>query len=183
MVPGRGDAKSEVFYGAAPGTLMDWRPAIRALLYGVQFEDDPTQAIERVVETVAKKGALGLEPDDYRNAIISALASDEALARLIPHGHSDETIRRFLALVLDQLQEIAPTSGPWAVVGRDAFGGEDYPISNHATEAEARAAAEEFLDVLEREQPAAQSGGQDGIQDRVFIVSPNGHHYRVMPSS
>lgn len=66
----------------------------------------------------------------------------------------------------------------WQLVGWDTFESEAYPVSRHATEQECRAAAREFLRALELHQPSEQSGGQDGIQDRVFILSPTGEHYR-----
>lgn len=67
---------------------------------------------------------------------------------------------------------------PWQLVGWDTFESEAYPVSRHTTEQECRAAARAFLRELEIQQPSEQSGGQDGIQDRVFIVGPTGEHYR-----
>ena len=48
-------------------------------------------------------------------------------------------------------------------------------------EQEARAAAIEQLEELEKHQPSAQSGGQPskGIQDQVFIARPDGSSYRL----
>jgi hypothetical protein len=66
----------------------------------------------------------------------------------------------------------------WQLVGWDTFASEAYPVSRHASEQECRAAAREFLRSLEIHQPSEQSGGQDGIQDRVFILGPAGQHYR-----
>ena len=66
----------------------------------------------------------------------------------------------------------------WRLVGWDTFASEAYPVSRHATEQECRDAAREFLRELETHQPSEQSGGQDGIQDRVFILGPQGEHYR-----
>lgn len=81
----------------------DWHPAIRALIYCVQFDDDPTQSVDHALQTVVEKGALGLDHDAYRKAIASALASAEPLAKVIPQDHSEETIRRFLELLRDRL--------------------------------------------------------------------------------
>jgi len=67
---------------------------------------------------------------------------------------------------------------PWQLVGWDTFESEAYPVSRHASEQECRAAARAFLRALEVHQPSEQSGGQDGIQDRVFILGPTGEHYR-----
>jgi hypothetical protein len=44
----------------------------------------------------------------------------------------------------------------------------------------ALADARKRLADLERTQPTARSGGQNGIQDRVYIVHPDGHRERVL---
>lgn len=70
----------------------------------------------------------------------------------------------------------------WKLQGYDTFAGEDYPLKGEfATEAEAIEAAKARLAELERDQPSASSGGQDGIQDRVYIIRPDGTSFRVMP--
>jgi hypothetical protein len=66
----------------------------------------------------------------------------------------------------------------WRVVGWDTFASEEYPVSKHATEVEAKEAARQFLRDVEREQPSASSGGQSGIQDQVFIIGPDKIRYR-----
>ena len=70
----------------------------------------------------------------------------------------------------------------WWVIGWDTFEGAEYPVSRHATEAESKVAAQQFLLQLERDQPTASSGGQSGIQDHVYIVRPDGVRYRYLPS-
>ena len=82
----------------------DWHPPIHALMYVVQFSDDPTQAVDHALKTVVAKRSLGRDPDEYREAVATALASDEVLSSLIPQPHSEETIRRFLELVLARLR-------------------------------------------------------------------------------
>jgi endonuclease YncB( thermonuclease family) len=67
---------------------------------------------------------------------------------------------------------------PWRLVGWDTFDSEPYPVSIHATEQECRAAAREFLRQLELHQPSELSGGQEGLQDHVFILGPSGETYR-----
>lgn len=68
----------------------------------------------------------------------------------------------------------------WRLEGYDTFeGGEDafYPLtSEYESEEQAKVAARARLLELERTQPSDSSGGQtpDGIQDRVYIVSPDG---------
>jgi hypothetical protein len=82
------------------------------------------------------------------------------------------------------------TSRPeFEVIGYDEFDGEDYPLGEPiGTRAvfDDHDAALEFgrsqLEGLERTQPTSSSGGQGfgGIQDRVYIVHPNGQRERVL---
>ena len=69
---------------------------------------------------------------------------------------------------------------PWAVVGWDTFEGREYPLSRHSTESEAREAGRKQLIEIAREQPSETSGGQDGIQDRIYITGPEGIRYRLL---
>jgi hypothetical protein len=69
----------------------------------------------------------------------------------------------------------------WGVDGCDTFEGRDYLITTGlASEDEALTAASAYMTELDRRQPPEHSGGQDalGIQDRVFIVRPDGSRYR-----
>ena len=70
---------------------------------------------------------------------------------------------------------------PWKIDGYDAFEGEFYPLPGEfSSQEEAEEAASKRLEDLEKTQPKKQSGGQGffGIQDRVFIVRPDGTSYR-----
>lgn len=84
----------------------------------------------------------------------------------------------------------------WKLEGYDAFDGESYSLGKYTkadgstidglkpeyvTEAEARTDATKYLAELEKNQPAAHSGGQamGGIQDRVYLVHPGGHRERI----
>src|SRR3972149_5323129 len=67
--------------------------------------------------------------------------------------------------------------------GFDTFEGADYNIDGtYPTEEKAIEAAKAYLKQLERTQPSATSGGQGfgGIQDRVYVVRPDGSSFRVM---
>ena len=72
----------------------------------------------------------------------------------------------------------------WKLEGYDTFeSGEDafYPLrGTFKSEQEATAAARKRLKELEKKQPSSSSGGQSstGIQDRVYIVRPDGTKYR-----
>jgi hypothetical protein len=64
--------------------------------------------------------------------------------------------------------------------GYDPFSSDYYDLGGeYSTYLEAENAARVELQELELSQPSEQSGGQGGIQDRVYIVLPNGHLERV----
>ncbi len=73
---------------------------------------------------------------------------------------------------------------PFTLKGFDEFSQEPYPLRGEfRTETEAVRAALAELRGLERAQPSKQSGGQGkyGIQDRVYIVYPDGRERRIFP--
>ena len=75
-------------------------------------------------------------------------------------------------------------NGPWRLRGHDSFAGTDYALpGTYRSEAGARRAAGRALKQIERGQPSATSGGQKpgGVQDRVYIVRPDGTSYRYRP--
>ena len=70
----------------------------------------------------------------------------------------------------------------WKLQGYDTFSREDYPLpGEYETEESAIAAAHERLEYLESTQPSLTSGGQDGIQDQVYVNRPDGSRFRVWP--
>lgn len=72
--------------------------------------------------------------------------------------------------------------GKWRLEGWDTFEGASYSLAGeYATRALAVAAARKRLGGLERTQPSTSSGGQGlgGIQDRVFIIHPDGQRERA----
>ena len=70
----------------------------------------------------------------------------------------------------------------WRLEGWDAFAGHSYPLPGaYSSEQKALRAARAQLSKIERQQPGESSGGQDGIQDQVYIISPNGKRTRVYP--
>ena len=74
----------------------DWKPYVRALIYPIQFDPDPIQGIDRVLEFVVQRGALGASTARYLASVRKALASRSHLAKLIPQDHPEATIRQFL---------------------------------------------------------------------------------------
>lgn len=73
-----------------------WDGCIRALLYPVQFERDPLDGIDRVMELVVRRRALGLAPADYLALVRAALASEAELASLLPQPHPEPVVRHYL---------------------------------------------------------------------------------------
>ena len=70
----------------------------------------------------------------------------------------------------------------WKLEGWDVFDTPHYPIEGeYDTEEQAIEAAKLRLIELEREQPTESSGGQNGIQDKIFIVRPDGSKYQYVP--
>ena len=73
----------------------------------------------------------------------------------------------------------------WTVLGYDTFSDEYYHLEGtYSNKGEAFKAARKFLEELERTQPSEGSGGQveGGIQDHVYILSPEGIRIRVLRS-
>lgn len=83
------------------------RMLLRALLYPVQFEKQPELGIERVMKSVVFQNALQATSSDYLRAINSALESDENLSNIIPQGHNDEVVRRYLRRLSNELVGMA----------------------------------------------------------------------------
>ena len=72
--------------------------------------------------------------------------------------------------------------GDWALEGWDTFAGHSYPLpGRYRTRDAAVRAAHRELAGLEKWQPSDISGGQDGIQDQVYVVAPDGRRERVLP--
>jgi hypothetical protein len=81
-------------------------------MYGIQFEKNPLDGLDRVLQQVVQAGALSATPTQYLMSIRSALASETSLAELIPQEHSEEAIRRYLEELEHRIQ---------AIVGCDSF--------------------------------------------------------------
>ena len=72
----------------------------------------------------------------------------------------------------------------WKLEALDTFSDERYPLDGEFdSQQDVEAAADGHLKELEETQPTASSGGraEDGIQDRIFIVHPDGTKYRYAP--
>lgn len=83
-----------------------WARHIRAVLYGIQFDKNPLDGVDRIMEQVVLGGALQSTPRQYLESIQTALASQIPLAELLPQPHSEETIRRYLTELEHRIQAI-----------------------------------------------------------------------------
>lgn len=80
---------------------------IRALLYPIQFEQQPEAGIKRVFEQVIAANALGASEEDYRNAIALALGSDDRLSALIPQRLGEKKVRNYLSAMQQAMMQTA----------------------------------------------------------------------------
>jgi len=74
---------------------------------------------------------------------------------------------------------------PWKIRGHDTFEDAPYRLEGkYGSQDAAEEGARSRLEYLEKNQPTESSGGQadDGIQDRVFVVRPDGTEYRYTPA-
>ena len=77
---------------------------LQVLIYPVQFEADPMDGIDRVInEIIPNMNAFSKSSEDYVNAIESALDSSDELSKLLPQPHSEKVIRRYLGEVRRRL--------------------------------------------------------------------------------
>jgi hypothetical protein len=78
---------------------------IRALMYPVQFDANPLDAVDCVMEVVVAPGALDATPAEYRAGIREALGGADRLSTLLPQDHSEEVIRAYLAEVAHRIEQ------------------------------------------------------------------------------
>lgn len=78
---------------------------IRGLIYGIQFERDPRNGLDRVIEMVVARGGSAESPADHLGAIREALASDADLSGLLPQPHSDAVLRQFLDALAARIEQ------------------------------------------------------------------------------
>jgi hypothetical protein len=76
---------------------------IRALLYPVLFERRIMDGVERALRVVIDR-ALGGTPDDYREAIRSALTGEAPLCQFGSELHSEQEIREYLGEIARRLE-------------------------------------------------------------------------------
>jgi hypothetical protein len=77
---------------------------LRMLIYPIQFDTEPVQGIERVLQGVVFASHSNLKVRDVIAAIDAGLASNAKLSELIPQGHSEEVIRGFLSALRKRIE-------------------------------------------------------------------------------
>jgi hypothetical protein len=77
---------------------------LRVLIYPVQFETDPMQGIDRVVNYTIPNNGVSKSTEDYLNAIESALENSDEVSVLLPQPYSEKVIRRYLREVQRRLK-------------------------------------------------------------------------------
>jgi hypothetical protein len=79
---------------------------IRALLYGVQFEQHLLDGVDRTLQNVVARGALGASAAEYLEGVTRALASDTELSKVLDLAveHSEAEVREYLAEIGRRLQ-------------------------------------------------------------------------------
>ncbi len=79
---------------------------IRALLYGVQFDKNLLDGVNRTLGLVVARNALGASPAEYLKAVRMALASNIELSKLLPLAldHSEAQVREYLIEIARRLE-------------------------------------------------------------------------------
>ena len=119
-----------------------------------------------------------------QTGLASLLPTPERIAQEMTHLEEKYAINAAVAKMrppVDSTSRYMPPKFVWRIGGFDTFAEEFYSLEGeYETETEAHAAAVFRLAKLEMTQPTSVSGGQDalGIQDRVFILRPDGTSYR-----
>ena len=85
-----------------------WKGLVRGLIYPIQFDRDPVDGVDRVLEIVVGRRAMGATREDFSAAVDAALSSDESLAQLIPQPHSEAVIRAYLSELRKRLANEPP---------------------------------------------------------------------------
>jgi len=76
-----------------------WEACVRALLYPVIFDPDPSSSVDRILSMIVDRRALGATRAEYLESVRLALASDVQLSTLLPQDHPEAVVRRYLAEV------------------------------------------------------------------------------------
>lgn len=131
------------------------------------------------------RGGEGIYADEHEGVVrlVFPLPEGQAVRHLDTAGQ--EEFAQLYVAACHQAQQGAAAApagaeGAYKVEGKDGFGPEAdyYPIGEWPSCDAALEAARDSLAELDLCQPDA--GGQAGIQDRVYVVHPDGHRERVL---
>ncbi|HEX6075053.1 MAG TPA: hypothetical protein VFZ32_07290 [Micromonosporaceae bacterium] len=74
----------------------DWTTYVASVVYAVQFDRQPVDAVDRLMELIVATDVLPGTPEDHLTAVRSALASTVRLAELVPQPHTEGALRKLL---------------------------------------------------------------------------------------
>jgi hypothetical protein len=77
---------------------------LRMLIYPVQFDENPTDGVDRVLKYVIHAKGTNISPGGYLAAIQAGLQSDECLSDLVPQKHTESSIRTYIAEIQGRLK-------------------------------------------------------------------------------
>jgi hypothetical protein len=77
---------------------------VRMLIYPVQFDENPTDGVDRVLKYVIRAKGTNISPGGYLAAIQAGLQSDECLSDLVPQKHTESSIRTYIAEIQGRLK-------------------------------------------------------------------------------
>lgn len=78
---------------------------MRTVIHVVSRDQNPMESVDRVLSSIFQAQEL-VPPNEYREALDRALASNVALARLGPEYHPEVIVRRFLSELRRRLSSI-----------------------------------------------------------------------------
>jgi hypothetical protein len=77
---------------------------LRMLIYPVQFDENPTDGVDRVLKYVIHAEGANISAGEYLAAIQAGLQSDECLSDLVSQKHTEASIRMYLAEIQGRLK-------------------------------------------------------------------------------
>lgn len=83
--------------------MEDWRRYVTSVVYAVQFDREPVDAVDRLLELIVATDVLPGGPRDHLAAIRVALASTVRLADLVPQPHTEGALRKLLRVLEGRL--------------------------------------------------------------------------------
>jgi hypothetical protein len=81
----------------------DWRRYVTSVVYAVQFDRQPVDAVDRLLELIVATDVLAGTPEDHLAAIRAALAGTVRLAELVPQPHPEGALRKLLRVLEGRL--------------------------------------------------------------------------------